>query len=43
MIDNVFNTFKSMSVHVDKTPCIIMACCVLDNFCELHYIPKHVV
>jgi hypothetical protein len=25
-----------MLVHVDKTSHIIMACCVLHNFCELH-------
>jgi len=28
---------------VDKSPCIIMACYVLDNFCELHGIPEPIV
>jgi hypothetical protein len=42
MIDNAFDTLKGMLVHVDKTPYIIMACCVLHNYCELHGIPKHV-
>ncbi len=43
MIDNAFDALKRMLVHVDKTPCINMAYCVLHNFCELHGIPKHVV
>jgi Na+-translocating ferredoxin:NAD+ oxidoreductase RnfA subunit len=43
MIDNAFNALKGISMRVEKTPCIIMACCVLHNFCELHGIPKHVV
>jgi len=42
MINNAFDTLKGMLVHVDKTPCIIMACCVLHNFYELHGISKHV-
>jgi hypothetical protein len=28
---------------VDKTPCIIITCCVSQNFCELHGIPKLIV
>jgi hypothetical protein len=32
-----------MLVYVDKAPCIIMACYVLDNFCELHGILEPIV
>jgi len=32
-----------MLVHVDKAPCIIMGCYVLDNFCELHGILEPIV
>jgi hypothetical protein len=32
-----------MLVHVDETPHIIMACCVLHNFCELHGILEFIV
>jgi hypothetical protein len=32
-----------MLVHVDKTPCIIIKCCVLNNFCEFHGIPEFIV
>jgi hypothetical protein len=32
-----------MLVHVDKAPYIIMACYVLDNFCELHGILEPIV
>jgi len=30
-------------VHVDKTPCIIITCCVSQNVCELHGIPELIV
>jgi hypothetical protein len=50
MIENAFGAFKNqwwilkgILVRVDKAPRIIMACCVLHNFCELHGILEPIV
>ncbi len=50
MIENAFGAFKNqcwifkdMLVHANKTPHIIMACCVLHNFCGLHGIFEPIV
>jgi hypothetical protein len=50
LIENAFGTLKNrwrilkkFNVHVDRTPMITLACCMLHNFCQLQGMPKLVV